>query len=174
MNMSTSAALSEETLRRSWEIDPRRSSIGFRVRSMWGLVTVSGYFDDYSGELDLSAAPAIELTIEAASVNTGNPRRDQHLRSSDFFDAENHPRVRFVSDRVRLRGGTLEVTGSLSACGNAIPLELEAQVRHHDGGLELVSTTTVRHRELGMTWSPLGVISPRSELIVRAHLVAGR
>jgi polyisoprenoid-binding protein YceI len=161
----------EETISRGWRLDRERSSVEFRVKLLWGLATVTGHFEDYYGRLDLSADPAIELTIDAASLQTGNSKRDDHLRGDDFFDVENHPRLRFLSDGVELRGDTLKVRGRLSARGRCIPLELDAEIREIDGELVLEATATARHRELGMTWSPLGTISPRSELSVKAHLV---
>jgi polyisoprenoid-binding protein YceI len=170
--MSTTQQTSKKAMiSGSWRLDPQRSSAEFRVGHVWGLVTVKGHFDDYHGRLDLSANPAIELTIDSASVQTRNRKRDRHLRSTDFFDAENHPRVQFLSDSVDLQGDTLKVRGRLSARGRSIPVELEAQVRQVDGELDIEAATTAPHRELGMTWSPLGMIPPRSELFVKAHLV---
>jgi polyisoprenoid-binding protein YceI len=81
--------------------------------------------------------------------------------------------VRFVSDSVDLQGATLKVRGRLSARGRSIPVELDTQVRQVDGELELQVATTAPHRELGMTWSLLGMIPPRSELVVKAHLTHG-
>jgi polyisoprenoid-binding protein YceI len=156
---------------RRWQLDPQRSSVEFRVGLFWGLGSVKGHFDDYRGRLDLSAEPAIELTIDAASVQTGNRRRDAHLRSTDFFDAEHHPRVRFVADSVDQHGETLKVRGQLSAGGRSIPLELDAQVHHVDGELEIEAATNAPHRELGMTFSPIGIIPARSELSVKGRLI---
>jgi polyisoprenoid-binding protein YceI len=162
-----------ESITGSWQADPHRSSVEFRVRAMWGLATVKGHFLDYHGELNLSADPAIELTINADSLQTGNRRRDEHLRSDDFFDVGQNPRLRFRSDSMDLQGETLKVRGRLTARGRSLPLELEARVHEVDGELELEATTTASHRELGMDWSPLGTISPRSKLSVRAHLIRG-
>jgi polyisoprenoid-binding protein YceI len=160
-----------QTISGRWQLDPRRSSVEFRVRALWGVGTVKGHFDSYEGRLDLSATPAIELAIDADSLQTGNRRRDRHLRSPDFFDAEKHPRVRFLSDSVDLEGDALRVRGRLSARGASLPLELTAQVRELDGELEIEAATTAPHRELGMTWNFLGAISPHSELSVKAHLI---
>lgn len=160
-----------ETINRQWKLDPQRSHVEFRVGHFWGLITVRGHFSDYHGQLDLSANPAIELTIDAASVQTGNRKRDRHLRSSDFFDAEDHPRVRFSSDSVDLRDDTLEVRGRLFARGRSIPVELDAKIRQLDDELTIEATTPAPHRELGMTWSPLGMIPPRSELLVTGYLI---
>ena len=154
----------------SWQLDPERSSVEFRTRALWGLATVKGRFTSCHGQLDLSASPAVELTIDSASLDTGNGRRDKHLRSADFFDAENHPWVRFGSDSVQVRDDTLKVSGRLSADGRSIPVELDAKAREVDGELEIEAGVTVQQRELGMTYSPLGTISPRSALSVRAHL----
>ena len=82
-----------------WRIDPQRSSIEFHVRHLWGLQTVKGRFERYDGTLDLAADPAIELAIDADSLNTNQTRRDEHLRSAAFFDTPNNPQVRFVSRR---------------------------------------------------------------------------
>jgi polyisoprenoid-binding protein YceI len=159
-----------EILSGRWELDPQRSSVEFRVGNFWGLATVRGHFDRYQGRLDLSADPAIELNIEASSVQTGNRKRDQHLRSPDFFDADGHPSVRFVSESVVPDGNALKVHGLLFARDRSIPLDLDAQVREADGGLEIKAATGAVHRDLGMTWSPLRMILPRSELLVSGHL----
>jgi polyisoprenoid-binding protein YceI len=168
---TTSNHRRDETILERWQLDPHRSTVEFRARHFWGLGTVKGRFDDYRGRLELSADPAIELTIEAASVQTGNPKRDRHLRSADFFDTENHPQIRFVSDSVVEHDDALKVRGRLFARDRSIPLEFDAHIRRTDQGLEIDAATTALHRELGMTWSPLGTIPPRSELLVKGYLV---
>ena len=155
----------------SWRLDPARSSVAFYVRHFYGLMTVKGEFADYDGTLDLGATPAVELTIQARSLDTKLAKRDEHLRFKDFFDAERHPQVRFVSDRAALDGDTLQVHGQLEAAGRTIPLEVDATVREIDGELELEAVTEADHRELGMTWSPLGILRAPSKLVVRGRLV---
>src|SRR5215218_2848605 len=155
----------------AWRLDPARSNVAFRVRHFYGLMTVKGEFADYEGTLELGATPAVELTIQAASLNTKLAKRDEHLRSGDFFDVEHHPQVRFVSDSASLDGDTLRVRGQLHAAGRRIPLELDATVREVDGELEIEAVTDADHRELGMTWSPLGILRAPSKLSVRGRLV---
>jgi polyisoprenoid-binding protein YceI len=155
----------------AWRLDPARSSVAFHVRHFYGLMTVKGEFADYEGTLDLSATPVVELAIQAASLDTKQSKRDEHLRSKDFFDVERHPQVRFVSDSARLDGDTLHARGQLQAAGREIPLELDATVREIDGELEIEAVTEADHRELGMTWSPLGIMRAPSKLIVRGRLV---
>jgi polyisoprenoid-binding protein YceI len=167
---STADRDSTEVLGGRWRLDPRRSSVEFRAKHLWGLQTVEGHFDRYDGHLDLSAHPAVDLTIAAASLETGNRKRDKHLRSADFFDVEHHPQVRFISTSVEPHGDALRVTGRLSAGGRSIPLEVSAWIHEDEGELELEAIATVPQGELGMTYSPLRMIRPRSELIVRGHL----
>ena len=162
---------SAATLVGAWQLDPQRSSIKFHVPHFWGLMTVKGHFDDYDGRLDLSSDPAIELTIRAASLQTGNRKRDEHLRSADFFDADREPRVRFVSDSVVPHDEGLRVRGSLSARGQSIPLELTARIRRVGEEFEIEAAAGAPHRDLGMTWNALGMIRSRSELIVSGYLV---
>src|ERR1700751_1990326 len=123
-----------------WRIDPARSQVEFRAPTFWGLMTVKGHFERYDGTLDLRRGPAIELTIEARSLDTKNNMRDKHLRSGDFFDVAHHPEVRFVSGRARLDGDRLTVSGRLYAAGKSIPLDVEATLSAVDGELEVDAT----------------------------------
>ncbi len=154
-----------------WHLDPEHSSVEFHVRHFYGLVRVRGRFTRYESTLSLGSYPAIELTIDADSLDTKHQKRDAHLRSGDFFDVEHHPQVRFVSDGATLTGDTLKVTGQLHAAGKYIQLALDAKVRRVDGRLEIEAITHADHRQLGMTWSPFGTLRAPSKLIVRGRLV---
>jgi polyisoprenoid-binding protein YceI len=156
----------------TWHLDPVRSSVEFHVRPFYGLLSVKGRFDRYRGALDLSASPAVELTIEADSVNTEVTKRDEHLRSDDFFDDANHPHVRFVSDTATHRGDTLKVSGRLHAAGKHIPIEINAQLRDVgiNGELEIEATALADQRGLGMG-GPMGILRAPSTLIVHGRLV---
>ena len=155
----------------AWRLDPDHSSVEFHVRHFYGLMTVKGRFDRYAGTLDLHARPAVTLTIEADSLETKNKKRDEHLRSKDFFDVEHHPEVSFVSDTATVHGDVLRVSGKLHATGKAVPLELDARLTQVDGHPHIEATTSADHRELGMTWSPLGILRAPSKLIVRGRLI---
>ena len=154
-----------------WRIDPARSSVEFRSPGLWGLVTVKGRFERYDGTLDLRRDPAIELTIEAASIDTNNKLRDKHLRGEEFLDVENHPQIRFVTDSAALDGEQLRIHGRLYAAGGNMPLELDAKLRRIGEELEVDARKYVDHREVGMTHSPLGMVRTPSELIVHGRLV---
>ncbi|MFZ0971415.1 MAG: YceI family protein [Solirubrobacteraceae bacterium] len=165
---TTDKAAPEKT---RWRIDPARSQVEFRTPTFWGLMTVRGHFERYDGTLDLRREPAIELTIEAGSLNTKNKMRDKHLRSGDFFDVANEPEVRFVSDRARLDGEKLTVSGKLYAAGKSIPLDVDATLRPVGGELEVDGTASADQFGLAMSHGMLGMIRPASELIVRGRLV---
>ncbi len=154
-----------------WRIDPARFSVEFHSPTFWGLMTVKGHFERYDGTLDLQSTPAIELTIEAASLNTNNKMRDKHLRSDDFFDVTDHPQVRFVSDNATLDGERLKVSGQLYAAGQSMPLALDAELRRVGDELEVEAKTEADQRKLGMTHGTLGMIRTPSKLTVRGRLV---
>lgn len=154
-----------------WRIDPNRSDVEFRSRKVWGLVTVRGRFARYEGTMNLSAQPAIEMTIDADSLDTKNALRDKHLRSADYFDVAHHPQIRFVSDSVTLDGERLKVHGQLNAAGHGIPLDVEGTLRFTESAAEVEVTAIADHRQLGMTFNPLGTMRSPSKLIVRGRLI---
>jgi len=164
---------SEGTVAARWRLDPVRSSAEFRVPNFWGLVKVKGRFDRLHGWLEVGedGQRRLELTIDADSLNTGNDKRDDHLKSPDFFDARRHPHVRFVSTAVGDPvDGRLRVQGELIAAGNRVALALEPTVRQTGDQLQIDASTTIDQRELGITWSPLGMIRTPTTLTVHAHL----
>ena len=156
-----------------WLVDGDTSTAEFRARHFWGLVTVKGHFTRINGQLavDHDDGCEFELTLDAASLDTGNPRRDAHLRSADFFDAADHPVVRFASTRVSDAAyGWLHVEGELEAAGARIPLEFQPTFTHDGDQLELTAITTIDQRQLGMTWSPLRMAKAPVTVTVHAHL----
>ena len=154
-----------------WRIDPARSSVEFHVPHFWGLITVKGRFEHYAGILDLSAQPAVELTIDADSLDTKRKQRDRHLRSADFFDVNEHPHVRFESDDAKFYGERLRVRGRLHAAGRNIQLDVDATLRRVAEELEVDVIADADHRQLGMRWSPLGMIRTPSKLVVHGRLI---
>ena len=114
----------------TWDIDPVHSEVSFVVRHMV-VSKVRGRFDRFEGTLVLPEEPldaSVEAVIEAASVNTGNDQRDDHIRSADFFDVEHHPQMTFRSTGVRPRGDHFVLDGDLSIRGTTKPVELELEV----------------------------------------------
>jgi polyisoprenoid-binding protein YceI len=173
MTMSTPVTESERAVvTQRWVVDPSRSTVEFRVKSFWGLRTITGRFTRFGGIYTaVGDGATIELVIDADSLDTGNTQRDRHLRGTDFFHVEQHPHVHFTSARVRdLGNGKLWVGGELEAAGKRVPVSFEAS-RHEVGDdLELEATTAVDQRLLGMTHSPLGMLLAPASLHVKARL----
>jgi polyisoprenoid-binding protein YceI len=155
-----------------WAVDPQKSSVEFAVKTFWGLATVRGRFERFDGGYDAGpAGQSIKLTIDAGSLDTGNGKRDEHLRSADFFHIADHPQVRFTSTRVRSTGdGTLHVAGDLEAAGVVVPLEFDAVTREVGEELEVEAAPTVDPRRFGMSAGHLGMIRPPARLHITARL----
>lgn len=148
----------------SWSIDVSHSSISFKVRHL-GISNVRGEFLTYDAEIlmdgtDLSTL-AVNATIEATSIDTGNERRDNHLRSDDFFGAEEFPNVTFTStgvtevegDHFHLEGDLTirDVTKSVLLEGNF--LGTASMGDSERAGFE--ATTTINRKEFNLSWDQL-------------------
>ncbi len=155
----------------SWELDPAESTAEFRARTFWGLVGVRGHFGRLAGAVEPDGR--LELLIDAASLDTGNHKRDRHLRSGDFFDVERHPQVRFSAAGVEAESDRgARVTGKLEAAGKAVQLDLSPSVRSvADDVVEVDAETTIDQRQLGMTYRRFGVQAPAT---VAVHAVLRR
>ena len=137
--------------------------------NFYGLMTVKGRFERFDGTLELGAHPTARLTVDATSVDTGNARRDKHLRSGDFFDVEHHPSCASPRAALSADGDSLKLRGALEAVGEQVPIELDATVRTVDGELEVEAVTHADQRRLGMTWSPLRLVGAPTKLILSRH-----
>jgi polyisoprenoid-binding protein YceI len=113
----------------TWTVDPVHSRVEFAVKHM-GIATVRGNFTAFEGKLEIGAGGAhASGTVETASINTGEPDRDAHLRSPDFFDAESYSRITFVSKRITpLDGEEFRITGDLTMHGVTREITLHADV----------------------------------------------
>jgi polyisoprenoid-binding protein YceI len=167
--------LRDGTLAGQWVLDPAGSRVGFHVKHFWGLITVHGNFDQLSGEAEIGADGTItgHLVMDTTSVNTNNSKRDQHLRSADFFNAEMHPRMTLAITAVEPAGpATLSCHGTLEAAAHTQPVDFTAAVEL--GGnqdVTLSSELEVDRTLWDMTWSPLGMASKTARGEVVAHFV---
>lgn len=112
-----------------WTIDPTHTQVGFTVDHMV-VSEVDGYFKEFSGkvlldERDLTKSQ-VELTVKVASIETGVPDRDKHLRSGDFFDADRHPTITFKSNKITKAGKGYKITGDMTIRGVTKSLTLDA------------------------------------------------
>lgn len=113
-----------------WVVDPAHSKIGFTVNHFF--TPVDGQFDEYTIDLDFDrenpANSSVSVEIQVASVNTANERRNNHLLSGDFFEAETHPTITFESTSVTESGGVLQATGPLTIKGVTKEVTLPIEV----------------------------------------------
>ena len=114
----------------TWKIDPNHSSVRFQVRHMFA--KVQGNFTQFSGSIEYDpanpTASKVEAKIVAASINTNTQRRDDDLRSPDFFDVATYPDLSFTSTKVDTAAGGLKVTGDLTMHGVTKPVVLDVEI----------------------------------------------
>jgi len=168
--VSLSAALSIALLAstafagETFTLDKNHSSLGFKVRHM-GVSSVRGEFEDFSMEVSLDEADmtksSVAFTADPTSVNTRNENRDDHLRTSDFLDIENHPEISFESSSIRKDGEDFIVTGNLSIRGVTKEVDLKVAVAgpiddpwgNHRLGIE--GSVTIDRRDFGVSYNNL-------------------
>jgi polyisoprenoid-binding protein YceI len=148
----------------TWNIDASHSTVGFAIRHMV-FSKVRGRFQKYTGAIQLEddvSKSRVEVTIDAASVDTGTEQRDTHLRSADFFDVEKFPELRFRSTKVEDAGeGALRVTGELTIRDTTreVVLDVESTGRGKDPWgnerLGFVAKTSIDRKDFGLRWNQL-------------------
>lgn len=145
----------------TWAIDPAHSEVGFQARHL-GISKVKGVFESFEGEFTTTDNPAdttVKATVEVASVNTKQEQRDQHLRTSDFFLAEEHPTISFVSTGLRADGDDIIVTGDFTMRG--VTKQVDFNITF--GGitidgygikkLGLEAETSINRHDFGVSWN---------------------
>ncbi len=145
-----------------WEIDPSHSVAGFSVRHLM-VAKVRGRFGSFAGTIHVAEQPEdsyADVTIDAASIDTADEKRDAHLRSPDFFDVENHPTLHFRSTGFRRTGTTtFELPGELTIRGVTRPVTLDVEYSGITpdlwGGTRaaFTATTEIDREAWGLTWN---------------------
>jgi len=155
--------LATPVLASNWELDSAHTSAEFKVRHLM-ISNVPGKFSGVKGFVNLDDAnPAkskVEATIDTSTVNTDNQKRDEHLRSGDFFDVKKFPTMKFVSRSVKKTGdGTFEVAGDLTMHGVSKPVVLQAsltpEMKDPFGGTRrgMTATTKINRKDFGLNWN---------------------
>jgi polyisoprenoid-binding protein YceI len=147
----------------TYKIDTAHSNVGFAVKHMM-VSTVRGGFTKFEGTVGYDpanvAASTVDVTIDAASIDTSNDKRDEHLRSADFFDVEKFPTLTFKSKSVAGAPGALKVTGDLTIHGvtKEVVLDVEGPTDtiKNPGGATVrgaSATTTINRKDFGLGWN---------------------
>jgi polyisoprenoid-binding protein YceI len=164
------ALLRDGTLAGSWTLNEARSEVRLKTRHTWGLAPLQGVFRQVSGNGTVTAAGDVSgvITVAAGSVDTKNSKRDEHLRSADFFDIATHPDFTFTADSARPADRGVRVAGSLTVLGRTRPASFDATVSSVDGEVWLDGELQVNRADFGMTWNRLGIASMRNTIVVHA------
>ena len=175
MASETEALLADGKLAGAWTLDGAKSSVGLRSKSMWGLVKVKGFFGQVAGAAVISAAGEATgtITVAAASVDTGLKKRDDHLRSADFFDAAKYPDITFSATSVTLAGENATVAGTLTVRDQTRPVTVSGAVSANGTGeISLDAELPVNRGQYGMSFNQLGMMS--LDNIIAIHAVFAR
>jgi polyisoprenoid-binding protein YceI len=159
----------------TWTLDPPWSFAEFHVKHFWGAITVHGRFERITGEGTVAPDGTVSgvIRLDAGSFDTKHKKRDQHLRSADFFDVERHPTITITVERL-----TADATGRLAS---EIRLEAAGRTQTISPTIELVDAqpdavtlrgeVTVDRTAFGMTWSPLGMAARQARGVVTARFI---
>jgi polyisoprenoid-binding protein YceI len=146
-----------------WTADAGRSAVTAKSKSFWGVLPVKVRFTEFTGDGQVTAPQTVfgRLDIKAASLNTGIAKRDDHLRSADFFEAEKFPDISVVvtaADAVDV--DTIGLRAQLTIKGTTKPLELKAKVAPvGDGGMRLTTQATINRQDFGVDGNMMGMIT---------------
>ena len=144
-----------------WNIDTSHTTVNFSVRHMM-VSKVRGKFATFGGTIVIAEDPTastLEASVDMASVDTGDAGRDEHLRTSDFFDIQTHPTMTFKSTSITASGGDYELTGDLTIRGVTKPVTFELEL----GGVGtdpwgntragFTATTTINRKDWGLEYN---------------------
>jgi polyisoprenoid-binding protein YceI len=145
-----------------WEFDKAHSNVGFSVKHLV-ISKVKGTFNDYSGQVKFDGTDfdkaSIDVTIQMASIDTDNEKRDGHLSSPDFFDVEKYPTMTFKSTKITdPKDGRFQIMGDLTIKGVTLPVTLESE---HFGTITgpygktragFSATTTINRQDFNVAW----------------------
>jgi polyisoprenoid-binding protein YceI len=184
---TTATAVSQSTKPTQWQIDPAHSAAHFSVRHLM-ISNVRGEFTKLTGSAQINPAdPAkstVEITIQAASLNTREPQRDEHLRSADFFDVANYPTLTFRSKRIEALGTeNFKLAGDLTIRGvtKEVTFDVEgptASVKDPWGNIRagIAASAKINRKDFGVAFNALTetggvVVGDEVKITIEAELI---
>jgi polyisoprenoid-binding protein YceI len=151
-----------------WNVDPGRSTIGFKAKSMWGLAAVNGRFTEFSGDGQITDTQTVfgRIDIEAASLDTKIRTRNKHLRSADYFEAEKFPDISLVvTSAEAIDGDIVDLRAQLTIKGTTAPLPLRTKVAVlDDGAVRLSTQATIDRKDFGVDGNMMGMIADKATI----------
>jgi polyisoprenoid-binding protein YceI len=169
--ITLAAQLADGSLAGNWTLDPARSTAALQSKSMWGLIPVKGTFTNVEGAGTVSPTGDVtgQITVAAASVDTKKASRDKHLRSKDFFLAEEHPLITFAVAKLTPAADGVTVEGTLTVRDRTNPVTFTAAAAPVAGGaVALDATVGVDRSQYGLTWNQFGMASMHNTITIHA------
>jgi polyisoprenoid-binding protein YceI len=167
----------------NWKVDPTHSEVQFKVKHLM-ITTVTGYFKSFNLEVetgteDFTTARKIEFTADIDSIDTNNEQRDTHLKSADFFNAEEHGQLRFVGTKYEANGEEAKLHGDLAIRGITRPVTLNVEF----GGIVVdpygqtkagfTVNGKISRKDFGLTWNAVteaGSVVVSDEIKIHAEV----
>ncbi|MFG2311939.1 YceI family protein [Streptomyces sp. NPDC048566] len=139
----------------TYEIDPVASTVRFDTRALFGLLPVRGTFSISHGRIVVADSPeesSVDVVVDAASFESANPRRDDHVRSSDYLHVARHPEIAFRSRRLERSAQDASLQGEVTACGVTRPVSVTiTSVASEDRRITAHGTATLDRYAFGVT-----------------------
>lgn len=158
-----------------WSLDRGRSSVGFSIKNFWGLLSVKGRFTDVNADGQITSKGAIfgRLDIQVASLHTGIGKRDQHLRSADFFDADRYPEISVEVTGIEPGAGdAANLQATFTIKGVTAPVPLPVQVSALRGGtVRVTAKTEIDRDQFDIGWNQLGMVAKTATVTAEAYFV---
>jgi polyisoprenoid-binding protein YceI len=165
---STQELLSNTASVGVWNVDTERSTIGFKAKSMWGLAPVKGHFAEFTGDGQITDTQTVfgRIDIKVASVDTKIRKRDDHLRSADFFEVEKFPDISVVvTSAESIDGDIVDLRAQLTVKGTTGPLPLRTKVAVlDDGAVRVTAEATIDRKEFGVDGNLMGMIPDKATI----------
>jgi len=147
----------------TWKIDPAHSEIKFKVKHLM-ITTVTGYFKKFDCEVitdtdDFNSTTSVTFTADINSINTNNEQRDTHLKSGDFFNAEQFGEVKFTGTRYEAMGDEATLQGNLTIRGVTKPITLDVEYAgsvvdpYGQSKAGFTVRGSISRKEFGLTWN---------------------
>ncbi len=178
--------LSLSTIAAEWTIDKPHTSVNFSVKHLV-ITTVNGKFTDFDGTINFDGEnlkdASVEMTVQTASVDTDNERRDKHLKSADFFDVENFPTMTFKSTKVIPgEGNDFKLVGDLTIRGVTKEVIFDCQFygtaqMGNTTKAGFSATTEINRQDYGVNWSKTldnGGLVAGNEVTIRLDVEANK
>jgi polyisoprenoid-binding protein YceI len=165
---SLSEFFSDPSSTGTWTVDTGQSSIVAKAKSMWGLVPVKLRFTEFGGDGEITSPQTVSghLDIKTASVRTGIGKRDEHMRSADYFEADKFPDISFVVTGADvIDGDTVGLRADLTVKGVTKPVTLKTKVTPvGDGGMRLTAQETINRHDFGVDGNMVGMIGDNATI----------